>query len=163
VGVAASAGMQNRGIDFSVRIVRIPRVERLDRAGSRLGVPLANPRTHRDHFRPRLHGLWGRIHAGPLGGHPVEVALEAGGRADDQDTRLGTAQVGEGVGNATRGEGQLSLRSREDLVLELEGEFPLQDVERLVEIVAVQGRPREAGADYVVHDGYVPPALPAAQ
>src|SRR5215212_1715113 len=62
--------------------------------GSRSAQALPYAWTDRDHLRPGLHGLGGRLDPGRPCGHQVEVALEPGRRADDQRPCIGAAEVG---------------------------------------------------------------------
>ena len=84
-----------------------------------------------------------------MGGDAVEVALEAGRRDDEQRACGLAAQVGVGVRDAARGEGELAGTAGEDDVVELEGELAFEQVEGLVEVVPVKRRPSSSGASVV--------------
>ena len=114
---------------------------------------LADRRTHARDLRNRLAGLRWRVHAGALGRNPVEVALEACGRDDDQVVSRCAAEVCERVRNAALCEHEIAGTGREQLVPHLEGQLSLQDAERLVEVVDVQGRAGAAGGPRRLDDG----------
>ena len=97
------------------------------------------------------------------GGDAVEIALAGGRRADDQRPHVGAAEVGEVVRDVAGSEGEFCASPREELILELKGELAVEHVERLVEVVVMQRRPRETGGNDIVHNGEVPSALLAAQ
>src|SRR5512133_3977785 len=76
--------------------------------------------------RQGQHGPRRRSAALRLRGPAREVALEAGGRAGDQEARRRIAAIGERVRDAAGDEDELAGSLRDELVLDLEGELTLQ-------------------------------------
>jgi hypothetical protein len=66
-------------------------------------------------------------------------------------------------GHPARREGNLSRFRAEQLVAELEGQLPFDDVEGLVEVVVVERRPAEAGEGPALDHRDLACALLAAQ
>src|SRR4051794_27156689 len=121
---------------------------RLPARGARL--VLVYLRSHPFDLRDLLPRPVRSLGAGLLGPDAREVALEAARSADEQVAgRLGP-EVGERVRRPPRRKYRLATARGQVLVTELERELPVEDVERLVEVVPVERRPRPAGWDQVL-------------
>src|SRR5918994_3865555 len=94
---------------------------------------------------------------------PREVALEPGRRADEQVARICLAVVGQGVGDIARGERELACAPGEHLVLNLEDQLAFEEVERLVEVVRVQGWAGAVRGDDILHHRDLTARLLASQ
>ena len=104
-----------------------------------------------------------RLDALRFGGGPREVALEPGRRADEQIASLRVAVVGERVDDVARSERKLAHAPGEPLVPDLEDQLAFEHVERLVEVVHVQGRAGATRNDDVLHHRDMTCGLLAAQ
>src|SRR3954452_12461025 len=131
--------------------------------GSELSCVACYLRADHDDLRARLERPVGRLNTLGSGGGPCEVALEPGRRADEQIARVRFAVVGERVSDIARSERELAGAPGEPLAVDLEDELAFEHVERLVEVVHVQGRAGAARADDVLHHRDVATGLLAAQ
>ena len=105
---------------------------------------LANSRASDRDLGNRLQRPHRWVDAGDSGRASPELALEARGRADDQEARRLGALIRERVRHAAEREGDFARPGDAYLVADLECELSFKQVERLVEGVRVQRRPRSS-------------------
>ncbi|HEX5191760.1 MAG TPA: hypothetical protein VFW09_03095 [Solirubrobacteraceae bacterium] len=104
----------------------------------------------------------GRLDAGLVGAAPCEFAFESCRGDHEQIPGWDSGGIRERVGRPSRGEDQLARLGGGAVVVDLEGQFTVEDVERLVEGVRVQGRAGGAGGHRLLDDRDRAAALLAA-